>query len=119
MGRGQSSLTQLSASLQNCSPPTWSWLKQNQTWAVVPWPKAAAQQHREECVDMGSIPLDMREAKNMTRSGASVAKYSIKLEIYAPTPPPPISWNFCPASTFEREKPFTQYKYNIYNKTFL
>lgn len=37
---------------------------------------------------MGSIPLDTGEAKNMTRSGASVAKYSIKLEIYAPPPPP-------------------------------
>lgn len=88
MGRGQWSSTQLSASLQNCSPPTWSWLKQNQTWTVVPWPKPAAQQQRGECVDMGNIPLDTREAKNMTRSGASVAKYSIKLEIYAPPPPP-------------------------------
>lgn len=37
---------------------------------------------------MGSVPLDTREAKNMTRSGASVAKYSIKPEIYAAHRPP-------------------------------
>lgn len=53
---------------------------------MVPWPKPTAQQQREECVDMGSIPLDTSKAKNMTMSGASVAKYSIKLEIYAPHP---------------------------------
>lgn len=35
---------------------------------------------------MGSIPLDKSGAKNMTSSGASVAKYSIKREIYAPHP---------------------------------
>lgn len=85
-GRGQWSLTRLSASLQKRSPPDQSWLKQNQTRTVVPWPKPAAQEQREECVDMGSIPLDKSGAKNMTSSGGSVAKYSIKLEIYAPHP---------------------------------
>lgn len=71
---------------KKCSPPTRSWLKQNQTRTVVPRPKPTAQKQREECVDMGSIPLDTSGAKNMTRSGASIAKYSIKWEIYAPTP---------------------------------
>lgn len=103
MGRGQWSSTQLSASLQKRSPPTRSWLKQNQTRTVVPWPKPAAQQQREECVDMGSIPLDTSGAKNMTSSGASVAKYSIKREIYAPHPQFPgiIGQNISGANIFQ------------------
>lgn len=84
MGRGQWSLTVCFAAKLFPSGLD-DWLKENQPWTVVPWPKPAAQQQREQSVDMGSIPLDAREAKNMTRSGASVAKYSIKLKIYAPT----------------------------------
>lgn len=86
MGRGQWSLTQLSASLQNYFTSYSGLVKAEPDLIVVPRPKPAAQQQREERVDMGSIPLDTSEAKNMTRSGASVAKYSIKLEIYAPYP---------------------------------
>lgn len=114
MGRGQWSLTQRSASLQNCSPPSGSWLKQNQAWTVVPWPKPASQQQNEECVDMGSIPLNMHKAKNMTRSAASVAKYSIKPEIYAPLhPTAPNFLEFLSCQQIWGVKPFRQYKYNI------
>lgn len=52
---------------------------------------------------MGSIPLDMSGAKNMTSSGASVAKYSIKREIYAPHPQFPgiIGQNISGANIFQ------------------